>query len=106
MNEKPELPVDVHSDEFRNHLYNHMLEMIEHAARVGKVADLVEGVSFQDLTPQRWVQIASYVDSLRAIHDHNMKTLGAAGDLMENKKTVQVIGEFTADQINKGNEGR
>lgn len=100
MPEEQKLPVDIHSPEFRNFLYN---QFLEHRENVNKLGDLIAQIerieSFDDLTPIRWAQIALSLPMLKNVHAFTANQLAKAGELIDDRELMQRVGELSNNNL-------
>jgi len=89
---------DVNDPEFRNIMYNMLLERIEHLNKADALVKLLldeRSPGALSRAPELWEQVRQAAKSQELINKYCRDLMGAAGDLMTDEKAYAAIGEFT-----------
>lgn len=88
--EERQMP-NIHTPEFRGMMFNHFLEVQEAAKNATTMMQLIDGTSYQDLTPQAWATIHMGIPSLRMILEHHTSTMEAMNLFVDDENAVEMV---------------
>jgi hypothetical protein len=90
---------DIHSDEFRNAMYNFFLSINGKVTNIDRVIVPIDGIPFKDLTPEKWAEICSGVDDLKDILEMTRDSLKTSGMVFDSPEALDLIKDMTDTRI-------